>query len=82
MELIFTYHAVKRIAQRKISFHEVIYCLKSPTKIYNKDGKINYIKLIRDDEYLLLLPCRIENDKCTIITVIITSQLKRYLKYG
>ncbi len=82
MELIFTHHAVEQIEKREIAFFEILACMASPTKIYHKDGKVNYLKLIRNDEYILLLPCRIKNDKCTIITVIITSQLKRYLKYG
>lgn len=79
MELKFTYHATLRMEQREISFKEILSCLMNPTKIFYKDDQFHHIKLIRDDRYVLVLPCRIENDECTIITVMISSQLNRYL---
>lgn len=79
MELKFTYHATQQIEERKISLLDIHNCIKNPTRVDYKNDQFLFKKLIKNNQHLLILPCRIENDECTIITVYESSQLKRYL---
>lgn len=82
MEIKFTYHAIQRIEERKVSLSEIMQCLTSPDKIDKKHSNIfRFIRLKESREKLLLiLICKMENQHCTIITVFESSQISRYLK--
>lgn len=79
MEIIFTKHALERIDEREIRFAEIIQCLASPTKIDFSEERTVYYKLDYNKQYLLILVCSINTNSCKIITVIKTSQIKKYL---
>lgn len=79
MELIFTHHSIKRIEERKISLKDVYDCILNPLRIEKQQSQVIFLKLIDENQHLLILPCRIENGKCTIITAYKSSQINRYL---
>ena len=76
MELVFTKHVIERMEERKISFHEIVKCLTNPNSMDEEDGVSKYYKV---NGKLLIVVCSFHEDYCTIITVIKTSQIDRYL---
>lgn len=79
MEIRFTYHAILRIEEREVALADVYDCIGSPLKVRAKNDQFLYMKFIENKGYLPILPCHIENDMCTIITVYISTDLNRYL---
>lgn len=76
MELVFTKHAIERMEKRLVHFSEIIKCLSNPDKIEEIDDVVRYFKL---NGSLLIVVCSFYEGYCTIVTVIKTSQINRYL---
>lgn len=79
MEIKFTYHAIRRIEERKISLYEIFECLANHDKTVKKDDVAIFYKSSKDIGHILFLVCSFKKEECKIITVIRTSQIKRYL---
>lgn len=79
MELVFTHHAIKRIEERKISLKNVYECIFYPAKIEKIGEEFKYMKPINNGRHLLISVCVINQNKCTIVTVIDTSKVHKYL---
>lgn len=80
MELLFTYHTIKRMNERKISFSEIYDCISYPMKIERRtNGEFRYTKMRSDGRHLLISVCVIKQNKCKIVTVIDSSKTRKYL---
>lgn len=66
-----------RASQRNIMFEEIIDCVSSPDKITNDDNNISCYKKIWW-EYLILVYAKNSEDDLVIITVLKTSQIRKY----
>jgi len=67
-----------RAAQREIVFEEIIECISSPDKITEDDNNVSCYKKIWWKN-LILVYVKNENDDLIVITVLKTSQIKKYL---
>ncbi len=78
MQIIFSHHAIWRMAERSITRKEVIETLFWPDKVDKRNDTEAAIKKTKDDQLLIVIYKEGQNSK-KIITVIKTSKLKKYL---
>lgn len=79
---MFTKHARERMKERLILREDIAKALENPTKVgYDKEGKILVKKIYQkeDKERLLLIVGRISKETLTIVTIIDSSKVKKYL---
>lgn len=82
--IIYSDHALERMAERKIFPQEIINALQNPiSKRYDEEEKIHAAMRIRTNGYLLIVIYKIVytdyGNIHLIITVISTSKIKKYL---
>ena len=81
MEVHFTKHTKERMAERAISEKRILVALKKPTRVLKDDGRYLIKKLYKKKGKPRLLLIAIERTKqaMTVITVIDTSKVRKYL---
>lgn len=83
LEIIFTSHAIYQIREREILKSVIIFALKSPDKIILQDNfRKRAVKIMTRGKrrYALVVIYQEKRSTKTIITVFITSKIKKYLK--
>lgn len=86
MKIKFTKHAIGRMKERGLNKNIVEEFIKSPDKIANSNinerrfliKKIYYHKKYKKD-HLLMMICEKEKDVLTVITIIDTSKISKYI---
>jgi hypothetical protein len=77
MRIVLTNHARLRAIQRNIWFEEIVDCVMQPDHTHDQwDSLICYKKLW--STYVLLVYTKHQNGNIVVITVLKTSQIKKY----
>ena len=81
MRIVLSNHARMRAEMRGVSFEQIVDCITNPDQIDNEpDNKICYKRLLNQDKSLLLC-YTVDNDgTITVVTVIKSSKISKYLK--
>lgn len=67
MDLVFTTHAMTRMASRGLSKNDVFFCLRYPDKMLKRHGKRFYRKKVR--EGCVEVCCELKDTLLYVITV-------------
>lgn len=79
MRIVLSNHALLRAQQRGVSFEQIIDCISNPDQVSDEpDGK-KCFKKIQLDKMLMLCYTVDEDESIRVITVILTSKIKKYL---
>lgn len=79
MEVHFTAHALGKLAERKITRHEVEMAVEDPEKVSQRsNGRMRAVRW-RDEKYLLVVIYEIRQSHREVITAFITSKIYKYL---
>ena len=80
MRIVLSNHARMRAQMREVTFEEIVECITNPDATsLEAEGKKCYKKLQNQNQNLLLCYTSDQADTITVVTVIKTSKIDKYL---